>query len=429
MKRYLWIFSALLLLSIAKPAEANERFIVKTTLGLSGLQQVCLLNSCEVVRSLDGTVGQLFLVTTSDLLNPNLFLTLLRLVPGIVDAEVDQLLTISSGLASVTNIPAELSETSPVNYYGAQVWYGYANQPAAGIVRVSDSQNGFHVTGTGIVADIDTGVDPTHPALASVLLSGYDFTRNQPGGSELLDYPYAPPSPCPSCPAAQVNQSSAAILDQSSAAILDGTPYAAFGHGTEVVGVIHLVAPTAHILPLKSFRSDGTGYLSDIVRAIYYAVQNQANVINMSFDFTSPSQELSSAISYANQNNVICVASAGNDGKQELVYPAGLASVMGVASTSDLDTRSSFSSYGSDVWVAAPGEGIVTTYPFSTYAAGWGTSFSAPFVSGGASLLLNLSPGASPNTAAQAMAHARQLTPSLGNGRLDLYMALSSLSH
>jgi subtilisin family serine protease len=429
MKRRLWLLLALLFVFSAKPAAAEQRYVVRTTLGLSGLQNVCLLHLCNVVRTVDGAVGQLFVVTTSDLLNPNLFLGLLRLVPGIVDAEVDQILVITSGLASVTNIPAGLSENSPVNYFGAQVWNGYANQPAAQIVRVSDAQNAFGVSGTGIVADINTGVDPTHPALSGILLPGYDFTRNQAGGSELPDYPYPPPSPCPNCQAAIVNQSSAAILDQSSAAILDGTPYAAFGHGTMVAGVIHLVAPTALIMPLKSFHSDGTGYLSDILRAVYYAVQNHANVINMSLDYTSSSPEMATAMSYATQNNVILVASAGNDGQNETVYPASITNVMGVASTSDLDTRSSFSNYSTGVWVAAPGEGIVTTYPFGTYAAGWGTSFSAPFVSGGASLLLNANASLSPPAAAEAIAHAKQLSPDLGNGRLDLYCALSSLNH
>jgi subtilisin family serine protease len=429
MKRSSWLLLILLFFLTAKPAAAEQRFLVRTTLGLSGLQQVCLVHTCNVARTLDGAVGQLFLVTTSDLLNPDLFLSLLRLVPGIIDAEVDQLLRIASGLTTVTTIPSELYQNSPVNYFGTQVWYGYANQPAAQIVRVSDAQTTYRATGAGIVADIDTGVDPTHPALAGILLPGYDFTRNQPGGSELADYPFSPPAPCPNCPAAIVNQSSAAILDQSSAAILDGTPYSAFGHGTMVVGVIHLVAPTAQIMPLKSFHSDGTGYLSDILRAVYYAVQNQANVINMSFDFTSASQEMATATSYANQNNVVLVASAGNDGRNEIVYPASLSNVMGVASTSDLDTRSSFSNYGSGVCVAAPGEGIVTTYPFGTYSADWGTSFSAPFVSGGASLVLSVNSTISPASAAQAIAHAKQLTPDLGSGRLDLYAALGSLNH
>jgi subtilisin family serine protease len=171
---------------------------------------------------------------------------------------------------------------------------------------------------------------------------------------------------------------------ESTAAVVDNSQYAAFGHGTMVMGMIHLVAPQAQLLPQKAFSSDGSGYLSNILHAVYYGVQNGANVINMSFDMKSNSTEFSKAITYANQNSVICAASAGNDGVQEIVYPAAYQSdVMGVASTSNADMRSCFSNYGDGiVWVAAPGEGIVSTYPFGTYAAGWGTSFSAPFVSG-----------------------------------------------
>ena len=422
-------FALILALFTPRLTVADQRFIVRTNLSIFALQQICVLNSCSVVRGLDGSLSELFLVTTSDLTNPNVFLAVLRLVPGIVDAETDQLVTIAGGLATITTIPPELSENTPIGYFGSQVWSGYANQPAAQIVRVNDAHQTFGVTGSGVIADVDTGVDPTHPALANILLPGYDFTRNQPGASELQDYPFSAPPPCPHCPAAIVNQQSAAILDQQSAAILDGTPYAAFGHGTMVVGALHLVAPTAHILPLKAFHADGSGYLSDILRAVYYAVQNQANVINMSFDFIAPSQEMTAAIGYANQSNVICVASAGNDGKQELVYPAALPNVMGVASTSDLDTRSTFSNYGSDVWMAAPGEAIITTYPFATYSANWGTSFSAPFVSGAASLVISLHANASPNAVAQALAHAQNLTPDLGNGRLDLYRTLDSINH
>src|SRR5437660_6025858 len=120
----------------------------------------------------------------------------------------------------------------------------------------------------------------------------------------------------------------------------------------------------------------------------------------------------------------MCAASAGNDGMQETVYPAALESdVMGVASTSDQDTRSTFSNYGNAiVWVAAPGESIVSTYPFSSYAAGWGTSFSALFVSGGAALLHNLQSAIAQPDAATAVANAVPLDPNQGlnHGRLDL---------
>jgi len=272
--------------------------------------------------------------------------------------------------------------------------------------------------------------------LASVLLPGYDFTRNQSGGSELSDFTDPTPQACPGCSPAVVNQSSAAILDQSSAAILDQNPkYAAFGHGTMVMGVIHLVAPNAKLLPLKAFHSDGTGNLSDILHAIYYAVQNppKANVINMSFDFTSYSAELATALDFASQSALICATSAGNDGQKEIVYPAGLQSVaMGVASTDNSDMRSSFSNYGDAiVWVAAPGEGIVTTYPFNSYAAGWGTSFSAPFVSGTSALLLNKQAQTNQPQAANAVAHAAPVVPvgtDMGNGRLDIVRALQVLS-
>jgi hypothetical protein len=328
-----------------------------------------------------------------------------------------------------------MSDRTPVTYYGASVWNSYANQPAATKVQVQKAQAQFNVSGTGgVIADIDTGVDPNHPVLAGVLLPGYDFTRNQSGGSELTDFTDPTPQSCPTtCSPAVVNQSSAAILDQSSAAILDQNPkYSAFGHGTMVMGVIHLVAPNAKLLPLKAFHADGTGYLSDILHAIYYAVQNQpkANVINMSFDFTSYSTELESALNYASQSALICATSAGNDGKNEIVYPAALQSVaMGVASTSDMDTRSSFSNYGNAiVWVAAPGEGIVTTYPFNSYAAGWGTSFSAPFVSGTSALLLNKQATTNESQAAAAVAHAVPVGSDMGNGRLDIVQTLQTLS-
>src|SRR5258707_14792072 len=153
----------------------------------------------------------------------------------------------------------------------------------------------------------------------------------------------------------------------------------------------------------------------------------------MSFDTKASSVELHKALGYANQEGIICAASAGNDGQGPplLVYPAALQNdVMGVASTTDQDTRSSFSNYGNAiVWVAAPGEAIVSTYPYNTYAAGWGTSFSAPFVSGGAALLHNLNAAINQSSGAAAVAHAVPLAdPGMGNGRLDLCSTLASVS-
>jgi subtilisin family serine protease len=194
-----------------------------------------------------------------------------------------------------------------------------------------------------------------------------------------------------------------------------------------VAGLIHLVAPMAKIMPVKVFRSNGSSTLSDIVRGIRWAVDHGADVINMSFSSTQSSQELQAAITYANSKGVICIASVGNDGKQNpSVFPAGYHSqVIAVASTNNQNIRSTFSDYGNTlVDVAAPGEGIVTLYPGNNYAEGWGTSFSTPLVTGGAALLVQL--GRNDVNVAQAEQAISQAIPTgqgLGAGELDLFQA------
>jgi len=421
---------AMALLSLwALPVSADIGFIVRSHKSLRALAELCLHHGCTVVRNLDAPSNELFLITAPDTTDPNALLATLSHASEVVEVEPDQSVGLIGSQNNVTTMPVGLSDTVPVNYFGASVWDGYVSQRAGQIVRSSEAHTTFQLAGSGIVADIDTGVDPAHPALQTVLLPGYDFTRNQPNGSEMTDFT-EPPSSDPSSMPAQVNFWTVAVLHQSTAAVLDGDPkYAAFGHGTMVMGVIHLVAPQALLMPLKAFGSNGSAKLSDIVRAIHYAVQNNAKVINMSFDLTTESSQLRAALDFAARHDVICVASVGNDSMKEITYPAAYtASVMGVASTSDFDARSTFSNFGdSTVWVDAPGEAIITTYPFGTYAAGWGTSFSAPFVSGAASLLVNQQGTINQSQAAAALAHAQFIGPDLGNGRLDIVQALQSV--
>ncbi len=429
MKRITLIVAMIVLtLGAAKPAAAQQRYIVVSTGGLSSVLNLCSLLGCQVQNGLDGTVGQTFLVTS---LNPlSTILTLVESLLGIVSIEVDNRLPVPH--TPLPNIPAGLYDTSPVQYYGAVVWHGYAAQRAGQIIRLIDGQNGFGVAGTGIVAVIDTGVDPNHPVLYPVLLQGYDFTRNQPGASEWLDVTgmqsgYTDTRTQNQQPG-YVQQSTAAVLDQSTAAVLDGSPYVAFGHGTMTSGLVHLVAPKAKILPLKAFSANGTGYLANIVAALYYAVQNKANVVNMSFDLSSSSSALSRAVSYANKAGVVLVAAAGNENTNARVYPAAMNGyVVGIASTTDWDSRSSFSNYGSyDVWIAAPGEYVISTYPGGTYASSSGTSFSSPLVAGAADLLLDAKAGLNQSSAASALSHGQPLTADLNHGRLDVYQAISA---
>ena len=424
------------ILSVTISASSNpvgNRYIVRTTGGLLNLNLLCLLDLCQILGVLDGTENQLFLIGGSSSQDPNILLAILRAVPGVLNVELDQTLNVVTGGATATDPPPSLVDTTPVPYYGSTVWNGYVNQPATQIIRLAQAQQSFQALGAGIIADIDTGVDPNHPVLQPFLLTGYDFTRNQPGGSEMNDLPAGSPtpeSPCVNCTPGQVNQHSIAMVDQHSIAMVDGPGLEAFGHGTMVAGILHLVAPKAKLMPLKSFHADGTGNLSDILRAIYFAAQNNANVVNMSFDLKTYSQELATTISSAEKQGIVFVASSGNDGQMEMVYPAGLTNVMGVASTNSQDQRSSFSNYGNQiVWVAAPGEAVVTTYPFGTYAAAWGTSFSAPMVSGGSSLMLGLQPSLQQSNAQLAIAQAQLLLAfGMGNGRIDLYRAVGSVA-
>jgi subtilisin family serine protease len=150
----------------------------------------------------------------------------------------------------------------------------------------------------------------------------------------------------------------------------------------------------------------------------------------MSFSFPAPSTELSTALNVATAKGLISVASAGNNGNSKLVWPAAYSSVMGVASTTDNDTKSTFSNYGTKlVWVAAPGEAIVTTYPGNTYAATWGTSFSAPFVSGTAALLNNVSPKVNESNARAAIGNAVWIEADLNKGRLNTLTAVAAWRH
>jgi thermitase len=157
-------------------------------------------------------------------------------------------------------------------------------------------------------------------------------------------------------------------------------------------------------------------------------VQHKANVVNMSFDVSTPSAALNQAVSYANQSGVVLVAAAGNENTSAPVYPAALnGNVMGIASTTDWDARSSFSIFGNaDVWIAAPGEYVISTFPGGTYASASGTSFSSPLVAGTAALMLNAKPSLNQAKASSALSHGIKLTPDLHNGRLDVYQAVSA---
>src|SRR2546428_4881330 len=396
-KRILIWLGSMLLQAALIPAQATagtNNYILRTSTGTNAAI-VCSRYGLQIVRNLGQ--ADVYLVQGSDSVPPDILQQWMKGDPDVKHIEPDDDTNVPEKSLVINPSPAGMPLTTAITdrdlikLYGATAWAGYVQQPAMGLINAFLAQK--RSTGTGIVAIIDTGVDPRHPLLSPVLVTGYDFTRNVEGAaSEWNDLNQSTAAILQQSTAAileklsvvQLNQSTAAILEQSTAAILQGKkPPAYFGHGTMVAGLVHLVAPTAKIMPLKAFTADGTSNMFDIERAIYYAVDHGAKVINMSFSVAAASDELTQAIDYATQHGVICLGSAGNSGRSALVFPAAFRNVIGIASTTMTDQRSSFSNYGDHmVRFAAPGEALITLYPGQRYASVSGTSFSTPLASG-----------------------------------------------
>jgi major intracellular serine protease len=131
----------------------------------------------------------------------------------------------------------------------------------------------------------------------------------------------------------------------------------------------------------------------------------------MSFSSQTNSSALRAAIQYAVSHNVICIASGGNEGQEEMVvYPAGNRNVIGVGSTSATDRRSSFSNYETrSIKLFAPGEALVTAYPGNNYALVWGTSFSTALTAGATALLADVVPDLDSTKAVNSLLHGHRV--------------------
>ncbi|MFE7839971.1 type VII secretion-associated serine protease mycosin [Streptomyces sp. NPDC057474] len=175
------------------------------------------------------------------------------------------------------------------------------------------------------------------------------------------------------------------------------------GHGTRVAGIIAArplkgtgfvgLAPDAEIIPIKQNNAEGDGTALTLASSIRHAVDVGADVINISQDTANavrPDSRLEGAVDYALDNNVVVVASAGNDGlggNVKVTYPASYEGVLAVAASDRNNERASFSQSGEFVGVAAPGVDMISTVPGGGHCSDNGTSFSAPYVAGVAALL------------------------------------------
>ena len=181
------------------------------------------------------------------------------------------------------------------------------------------------------------------------------------------------------------------------------------GHGTAVASIIaasdernknvpfYGVAPGAHILSIK-VSSEGTGSSSLLAEGIHQAAAEHAGVINVSICTTGNTPALRDAVAYAERQNAVVVAAAGNDGENPACtggpfYPASYPGVLSVAAVDSTGTVTSYSGgRGTPISVAAPGENITTGWPGGFMQGLNGTSFAAAFVSGEAALIRSAFP-------------------------------------
>ena len=168
------------------------------------------------------------------------------------------------------------------------------------------------------------------------------------------------------------------------------------GHGSHVAGIIGAVdnsigvigaSHSANLYAIKVLDRRGSGYLSDVIDGVDWAIGNGMNVINLSLGCDCPSQFLHDAVARARDAGIVVVAAAGNSGGSVL-YPAAYPEAIAVVAVDSSDTAPYWSSRGPEVDLAAPGKSIYSTYKGTGYATLSGTSMAAPHVAGATALML-----------------------------------------
>jgi thermitase len=263
-----------------------------------------------------------------------------------------------------------------------------------GVPSAWDFANGAGVT----VAVIDTGVDASHPDLAPSLVAGWNFVDN--------------------------NSNAADVMGHGTKAA--GAVAATMNNGIGVAGV----AGGARIMPLRVTSADGSFYYSAVAQALTWAADRGAKVANMSIYGALNSASIISAANYMKSKGGLVVTSAGNNGKDE--GWAASTSMIPVSATDANDARTSWSSFGTFVAVAAPGVGIWTTVAGNSYGSVNGTSFASPVTAGVVALMFAANPKLT-NSDVETLLYKTSMDlgtsgrdPYFGYGRVDAAAAVTA---
>ena len=197
------------------------------------------------------------------------------------------------------------------------------------------------------------------------------------------------------------------------------------GHGSHVAGIIAALnntsgvvgaAPAANLYAIKVLNAAGSGYLSDVIEGIDWAISKNIKVINMSLGCDCNIQSLHDAVIRAKNAGVVVVAAAGNSATNPVIYPAAYPEAIAVSATDSSDQLASWSARGPEIDLSAPGVSIYSTYKGTGYATLSGTSMASPHVAGSAALVLFKNPGFTPD---QVLAALESTATDLGDAGFD----------
>ncbi len=243
-----------------------------------------------------------------------------------------------------------------------------------------------------VVAVLDTGIDWNHPDLADNMWSNDDGYH----GYNFIDDNWYP------------MDDNVDGYDNDGNFVSDVYTY----HGTHVAGVAGAVADNAEgmaglaqvrLMAVKVMNESGEGTDATVSAGLRWAVDNGADIVTMSLGVEGISIALSNAVDYASDHGVVMVAASGNSGESTISYPAAFPAVISVGATDSMDRRASFSNYGTNLDLVAPGVNIYSTQGGGGYQLLSGTSTAAPHVAGVVALMLSMNPALSPEDVGAAL--------------------------